>query len=251
MADFKDFFTEYAKLYSRSESHAFGSDLKVLMDRISGRRYGRALDIATGTGFTAIAISTVCDEVIALDATAAMLEEAKKNASIAPEAHRISFAEGLAEKTGFPDSSFDLVTCRRAAHHFPDKPEFIREVRRILKDDGVFILVDMISADGDDGHMLDHLETLRDHSHIHAASLPEWKSYLENGGFEVVDSVVEVDKKPFEKWLYPVDPDSVDGKKSIEYVNMNRQKLAEFGGWDLASDLFIKQRGIIKAIPGA
>lgn len=249
MADFKDFFTEYAKLYSRSESHAFGSDLSALIDKISGRRYGKALDIATGTGFTAIAISTVCDEVVALDATTAMLEEARKNASLAPESHRISFVEGLAENTGFPDSTFDLVTCRRAAHHFPDKPGFIREVRRILKDDGVFALVDMISAEKDEDHMLDHLETLRDHSHIHAASLSEWTSYMNEAGLKVVDSLVEVEKKTFEKWLYPVEPDSIDGKRSLEFINANKKRLAAFGGWDLESDLFVKQRGIIKAIP--
>ncbi len=251
MTGFREFFTEHAEGYTKSESHARGSDLGKLLELLSGRKYRKALDIATGPGFTAMAIASVSEEVIALDPTPAMLQEARKNAESSPEFHKISFVEGLAEDTGFPDGTFDLVTCRRAAHHFPDKPAFLREVRRILRENGVFVLVDMLSPDEDSDNMVDYMERLRDHSHVHAASRKEWISLMEDAGFRIVEAITEIEKRPFEKWLFPVETDSLDGKKSRDFVEQNKEKLARAGGWDLESDLFVKQRGIIKATPAS
>ena len=52
-----------------------------------------------------------------------------------------------AEALPFEDARFDLVTSRIAPHHFPDVPQFVREVRRVLKPGGTFALVDNISPD--------------------------------------------------------------------------------------------------------
>lgn len=247
MAGFREFFTEHAEEYSKSTSHATGSDLKILLEMLSGRKYRKALDIATGTGFTAIAVSSICDQVVALDPTPAMLEEAKKNAEGIPGSQKISFVGGMADDTGFPDNSFDLVTCRRAAHHFPDKLAFLKEVRRVLKYDGIFALVDMLSPENDTDNLVDHLERLRDHSHVHAASRSEWIDLMEKAGLKFKQAEVEIEKRTFEKWLYPVEVESVDGKRSKDFVDQNRERLASAGGWDLESDLFVKQRGIITA----
>lgn len=247
MTGFRDFFTEHAKGYSRSASHASGNDLKALLEMLSGKSYSRALDIATGTGFTAIAIAPICNEVVALDATEAMLNEARKNAADSPEPKKISFAEGMAESTGLPGSSFDLITCRRAAHHFPDKPAFLGEVVRLLKHGGVFALVDMLSPEQDSGNLVDHLERLRDSSHVHAASKSEWMGLISNSGLEIIEAKTELEERPFDKWLYPVELNSKEGMSCREFVDKNREKLAAAGGWDLESDLFIKQRGIITA----
>ena len=45
-------------------------------------------------------------------------------------------AHADAEALPFEDARFDLVTCRIAAHHFPDVPTFVAEVWRVLKGGG-------------------------------------------------------------------------------------------------------------------
>lgn len=249
MAEFKEFFTEHAAKYSESESHKKGNDLSVLIKLLSDRHYGKALDIATGPGFTAIAVASISNEVVALDPTPAMLVEARKNSMESEYGERISFVEGYADNTGLQTGTFDLVTCRRAAHHFPDKPAFLKEVKRLLKPEGIFAIVDMASPDNDTEGMLDHLETLRDHSHVHAASLKEWTEMIASAGFKIIRSHEELDERTFEDWLYPVDPQSEDGKKSKDFISKNRDALCNSGGWNRNTDRFVKHRIIITARP--
>ena len=40
----------------------------------------------------------------------------------------------------FADESFDLVTCRIAAHHFPDAQRFLHESARVLRPGGLLLL---------------------------------------------------------------------------------------------------------------
>ncbi len=247
MTDFRDFFTKHAESYSKSKSHAKGKDLAFLVELLSGMKFRKALDIATGTGFTAIAISEFCEEVVALDATPAMLEQAKKNASESASGDNISFVIGTAENTGFPDESFDLVTCRRAAHHFADKIAFLNEVKRVLKKDGILAIVDMVSPENDTGHYLDALETYRDPSHKHAASLNEWKSLIEGSGLKLEGEKTERDDRAFGEWLSPVSIDSENGLACVDYVKNNRDALISAGVWNPDGDLFIKYRSIIIA----
>ena len=92
----------------------------------------QALDIATGAGHTAAAFAPHVARVIASDLTEEMLQEAAKLAAAKGFAN-METARADAEALPFEDARFDLVTCRIAAHHFPDVPTFVAEVWRVLK----------------------------------------------------------------------------------------------------------------------
>ncbi len=247
MSDFKEFFTKHAGGYSKSSSHASGSDLKSLVSMLSNRKYEKAVDIATGTGFTAIGISQLCDEVVGIDATPAMLDEAKKNVTARGDVGNITFMEGTAESTGLPAGSCDLVTCRRAAHHFEDKPAFLKEASRILKPGGILALVDFASPEQDTEGLMDTLEKIRDTSHIHAASESEWFRLFDQTGLKCTDSWKEIDKRPFLDWLYPVDRVSREGIDAFGFVNTNIDGLTKAGIWDPDEEKLIKERIILIA----
>lgn len=247
MSDFRDFFTTNAKYYSDSSSHAKGSDLAILTDLLSGNHYSKCLDIATGTGFTAIAMSPFCNEVIALDATQAMLDEAKKNANESSHKDRIFFRLGTAENTELEPGSLDLVTCRRAAHHFVDKTLFLKEVNRVLKNGGIFALVDMVTPEDDQQGFLDHLETIRDNSHVHAAKESEWKSLIESAGFTVTNSILQKDERDLQDWLSPIDINSDQGKECMEFVSKNEEELQKSMVWNSQDRKFIKLRCVMVA----
>jgi ubiquinone/menaquinone biosynthesis C-methylase UbiE len=48
----------------------------------------------------------------------------------------------------YSDSAFDMVTCRKAAHHFGSAEKFVREVHRVRRVNGRLGIVDM-SPQGD------------------------------------------------------------------------------------------------------
>lgn len=54
---------------------------------------------------------------------------------------QINFQVGRAEKIPFPNSNFDLVTCFEVLEHLKNPPKVINEVKRILKKNGVFLIL--------------------------------------------------------------------------------------------------------------
>jgi len=54
----------------------------------------------------------------------------------------LAFAVGDAEALPFPDDSFDVVLNVESSHCYPDVPQFLKEVRRVLRPGGLFLLAD-------------------------------------------------------------------------------------------------------------
>ena len=178
-------FEQSGRNYRDSAIHAKGRDLEWIIEEI--RRHPSpflALDIATGTGHTAFALSRCVRRVVGCDLTPEMLRIA------AEEAERrgignVTWAEGDAERLPFPDRLFDVVTCRIAAHHFPRAERAFAEARRVLVPGGRMILVDnYVPEDVDE--LLNRVETLRDPSHFRAHTLAGWTRLLREAGFAAV-----------------------------------------------------------------
>src|SRR5688572_30814979 len=100
-----------------------------------------ALDIATGSGHTAFALASYVRAIVAIDITPEMLREAE-----ALQAERsidnVTFQAGDVHDLPFEDGSFQLVTCRRAAHHFSDIGRALQEICRVLSPGGRVVIDD-------------------------------------------------------------------------------------------------------------
>ncbi|MNK12838.1 Ubiquinone/menaquinone biosynthesis C-methyltransferase UbiE [compost metagenome] len=93
----------------------------------------RVWDCATGTGQLASQLIDLFDEVHATD----LSENQLKNAVSHP---KIQYSKQFAEKTDFPDNHFDCVTVGQAVHWF-DFEKFYAEVKRVLKPDGLLVIL--------------------------------------------------------------------------------------------------------------
>lgn len=185
-----------AAKYSTSAVHAKGASLQRLVDLVQPKSTWAALDIATGAGHTALAFAPHVGTVIASDLTPQMLAEAAKLAADR-KLSNFTTAAADAEKLPFADASFDLVTCRIAPHHFPDIPQFVREVKRTLKPGGTFALVDNVTPDAettpgfspqalaDAGTVYNTFEKIRDPSHGRAWSTAEWREVVTAAGMKI------------------------------------------------------------------
>ncbi|MDG6899033.1 MAG: class I SAM-dependent methyltransferase [Nitrososphaerota archaeon] len=201
----KRFFGSHAQGYSRSLSHAHGTDLDALLGAIDPKLTDVALDVATGTGFTAIALAPLVTHVIGIDVTSEMLEEAKRLAS-SKGLTNVVFKVGDALDIKAGDGSFDIVTTRRAAHHFADVPHFIQEAKRVLKPGGRLGMVDMSPLEGTET-FCNRIEKLRDSSHVEAFTPSRWRSMMSEAGLELLTSQVLGEQISFDEWLYPVGRD--------------------------------------------
>ncbi|ORY02506.1 S-adenosyl-L-methionine-dependent methyltransferase [Basidiobolus meristosporus CBS 931.73] len=90
--------------------------------------YGKALDVATGTGQVTKGLANKFDQVHGIDISESQIAEAYK-------ADNITYSVGIAEELPFEDASFDLITVAEAAHWF-NTERFFKEVKRVLKPNG-------------------------------------------------------------------------------------------------------------------
>jgi ubiquinone/menaquinone biosynthesis C-methylase UbiE len=197
--------------YAASSVHAKGESLARLVALVGPQRHWHVLDVATGAGHTALALAPHVAHVVASDITDPMLVEA---ARLAKERglRNVETAHADASALPFPDRSFDLVTCRLAAHHFPDPAGFMSESWRVLKPGGAFALVDNISPDTDTlpgasreeayrtAADYNAYEKLRDPSHGRCLSLAEWSALLTRTGFADIRSEHMDQDIAFEPW---------------------------------------------------
>jgi ubiquinone/menaquinone biosynthesis C-methylase UbiE len=153
------------------------------------------LDIATGTGFTAMAFASKVKEVIGLDVSEGMLTQARKQAA-QEGLTNIRFEKGAAEAIPFPDATFDIVSCRVAPHHFVSVPKFCAESFRVLRPGGRLLIADTTVPDGvgETDSWQNHVEALRDTSHVRNYSPSEWRAFAAAAGF-IIDSVVELEEE--------------------------------------------------------
>src|SRR4029434_8150559 len=84
-----------------------------------------ALDVACGTGQSALALTEIAESIIAMDLAPSMLARA-------PVHERIRYVEASAEQLPLGDSSADLMTVSLAFHWF-DRGRFLAEARRVLQ----------------------------------------------------------------------------------------------------------------------
>ena len=185
--------------YAASAVHAQGESLVRLVALVGPQPDWRVLDVATGAGHTALALAPHVAHVVASDITEEMLQETRKLAAERGLAN-VETVHADAAALPFEDESFDLVTCRLAAHHFPDPAAFVAESWRVLEPGGTFALVDNIGPDAtilpgvsssglrDAVIVYNAFEKLRDPSHGRCLSLTEWSELLDDVGFAGVES---------------------------------------------------------------
>lgn len=102
--------------------------------------YGRTLELGAGTGFFSLnlKLAGLVSDVHICDLSPGMVEAAKQNAE------RLGFSiQGQvadAEALPYEDDTFDLVVGHAIIHHIPDVEAALREVVRVLRPGGRFVI---------------------------------------------------------------------------------------------------------------
>lgn len=178
-------FSRAAEDYVASFSHRTGDDLKRLIELGEWNPRQLALDIATGGGHTALAVSPYVSQVTVSDLTPRMLEKAREFLLAQGVANGV-FQLADAEQLPFADATFDRVTCRIAPHHFPDVARFVKEVARVLKVGGLFLLIDCMAPIDPELDRFDNtIEKWRDPSHGRSYTAEEWQAFFTQAGLVI------------------------------------------------------------------
>jgi ubiquinone/menaquinone biosynthesis C-methylase UbiE len=200
-----------AAAYAVSQVHAKGASLTRLVELAQPQPDWLVLDIATAAGHTAFAFAPHVAHVTAADLTPEMLPVAARLAAERGVTN-ISLATADAENLPYAAGRFHLVTCRIAAHHFPDVGRFLAEAARVLRPGGLLAVVDNIVPGSrrrgkkaeelrEAGRYVNAFEKLRDPSHGRCLSLDEWADAFQAAGFALRHQEVADKGIDFDEWV--------------------------------------------------
>lgn len=193
-------FNQYAQGYVTNKTHAKGQELDILIEVAQPQSDWNVLDIATGGGHTALKFAPHVAKVTATDLTPNMLEAAQKFIT-GQGITNVEFKLADAENLPFEETTFDLVTCRIAPHHFPDAFRFVQESTRVLKPGGLLLVQDQVLPDEEaDAKYVDAFEKYRDPSHNRAFAEYEWRGMFLDAGLTIEHTEQVIKRHELHHW---------------------------------------------------
>ncbi|WP_147194116.1 class I SAM-dependent methyltransferase [Pantoea sp. MBD-2R] len=194
-------FGDRAGAYLQSHVHAQGADLVRLSEWLYDSKDATVLDIGCGAGHVSFTVAGQVAEVTAYDLSEKMLKVVGETAQ-ARGLHNVMTRQGPAENLPFEAGRFDVAISRYSAHHWHDVGLALREIKRVLKPGGKFILMDIAAP----GHpvldiWLQTVEMLRDPSHVKNYSQGEWLRMVNESGMMVKTLVADRLDLDFTAWV--------------------------------------------------
>lgn len=119
--------------------------LELMGHRLQLDTVRRVLDVGCGMGHWGRALAHALPgdaQVIGIDREPIWIEEAKARTRAAGREDRFSFQVGSAERLGFADNSFDLVTCQTVLIYMQDPKAVIAEMVRVTRPGGLVLVVE-------------------------------------------------------------------------------------------------------------
>ena len=108
-----------------------------LLSLIKNKKTKSIIDIGAGFGRLVPVYTSLFKNCLLVEPSEKLLAEAKKNNQ---KYDNLTFKESYVEKLPVEDESFEVALMVRVAHHLEDLNTMIKEVQRVLKPNGFFIM---------------------------------------------------------------------------------------------------------------
>ncbi|MBN1134532.1 MAG: methyltransferase domain-containing protein [Methanosarcinaceae archaeon] len=197
----QDQFGKHSKAYAKSSALSNQENLRRIIELTAPSKNDRLLDVATGTGFLAFEFAKHVCEVVGIDFTDEMLAIAKQY-KIDEAVENVIFETEDMESIPFAVSSFDIVSCTFAFHHFLNPEIAISEMLKVLRPGGKIVISDIVSPeDIAKSDYQNEMERLRNPSHVKHYPSFEILQILQNHGFDILISKYWPIDFGFEEWI--------------------------------------------------
>lgn len=135
----KAHFGNVAKYYAKYRNDLPVQLFETLIKREIDFKGKKVVDLGSGTGVLSRALQDRGAFVVGVEPSAELIKEAKRIDEC--EKREVEYVNAFSEMTTLKEKSFDFVTVLRAWHWF-DREQALYEIRRILKDKGILIVMD-------------------------------------------------------------------------------------------------------------
>jgi SAM-dependent methyltransferase len=171
-----DQFTRQAVPFSTAPAIKDEAALRLVVEFSGAGPNDTVLDVACGPGLLVCAFARVARSATGIDLTPAMIERAR---ALQREQglNNVSWQVGDVQSLPCADGAFSLVTSRFAFHHLLDPRGVLAEMKRVCAPGGRVVVIDS-APDPAKADAFNHMETLRDPSHVRAMPLAELTGFF-------------------------------------------------------------------------
>lgn len=125
---------------------SWGSDIKwrkFVVEKVAELRPQKVLDVATGTGDLAIALTEIDGvKVVGLDISEGMLTVGREKIAKKQLSNRVELILGDSENLPFADNYFDAVTVAFGVRNFENLEKGLSEIFRVIRPDGRLVVLE-------------------------------------------------------------------------------------------------------------
>jgi SAM-dependent methyltransferase len=168
------------------------------LGHVTVRSRDTILDVGCGGGRTVAKLAALASSgrVFGADFSATSVAAARRTNRDLIRAARVEILRASVSSLPFVTATFDLVTAVETHYYWPNLVADRREVLRVLKPGGIFILIAESYRGGKHDQALRHLDTLNRRGILEFAHLTvaEHAAFLSQAGFQDVATFEEFDK---------------------------------------------------------
>jgi len=170
------------------------------LSHVSIEKCDTILDVGCGGGRTVSKLAAIATQgkVCGIDYSPDSVAASRKKNAPAIAAGRVEIQQGTVSQLPFPDGTFDLVTAVETHFFWPNLPADMREVFRVLKPGGSFIVIAEVYTGAT--RMLKKLTERERHAHLammKLLSVDEHRELFARTGYSEIRVIEERDKE----WL--------------------------------------------------
>jgi ubiquinone/menaquinone biosynthesis C-methylase UbiE len=176
------------------------------LGHVSIQSHDTILDIGCGGGRTVSKLAAIATQgrVVGVDYSETSVEKSRKTNVKWIDTGRVEIRQGSVSQLPFPDNIFDLITAVETHFWWPDLPNDLREVFRVIKPGGMLILIAEVYK-GANTPIARHLEQQSARIGLQLLTAEEHRELLANAGF----SDIQINLKEGTAWM------SATGKKPL------------------------------------
>lgn len=190
----RKFWDRFANKYDSFIKNTVSKTYKIIIENLNSdlNINHKVLEIGTGTGIIPFSICSKASTILATDISVEMINIAKQK-QINLNINNIDFQVQDSYNLPLPDKSFDVVIASNIFHllYEPEKP--ISEVKRVMKDNGIFIAPTFCVGENMKSKIITTLAGIfSGFKIINKWSINDFKTMLTNNGFNII-KIIRID----------------------------------------------------------
>ncbi|MFQ3229420.1 metalloregulator ArsR/SmtB family transcription factor [Reinekea sp.] len=145
----RQFFVDHAQEFELHQERIvlfenYGPEALQLLDSLERPKQQKVLEVGPGKGEFLRALASRFDDVVGIDISPVMLEQAKVQVG---NLKNVSFIEGSTETLVEQDAHYDIIIYNMVLHHVPMPESEMAQCARLLKPGGLLIVTDLCHHD--------------------------------------------------------------------------------------------------------